>query len=140
MSGTYVPAALRRLVIERAGARCEYCLYPQGIGFWSFEMEHIVSEKHGGSTTEENLALACPFCNRAKGTDLGSLDPETGLLTPFFNPRTQQWRDHFALKPEGQILPQTPEGRVTVIILQINESARVKERRSLIAAGFLGGE
>ncbi len=33
-----------------------------------------------------NLALACPYCNRYKGTDLGSLDPETGQLTPFFNP------------------------------------------------------
>ncbi|MGF1512781.1 MAG: HNH endonuclease signature motif containing protein [Elainellaceae cyanobacterium] len=51
-------------------------------------MEHIISEKHSGTTTLDNLALACPYCNRAKGTDLGSIDPESQQLTPFFNPRT----------------------------------------------------
>jgi 5-methylcytosine-specific restriction endonuclease McrA len=29
-------------------------------------MEHIIAEKHRGSTEAENLALACPYCNRAK--------------------------------------------------------------------------
>jgi uncharacterized Zn-finger protein len=52
--------------------------------------KQIIAEKHRGTTEAENLALACPYCNRAKGTDLGSIDPETGKLTPFFNPRTQK--------------------------------------------------
>jgi 5-methylcytosine-specific restriction endonuclease McrA len=47
------------------------------------EIEHIIAEKHGGATQEANLALTCPDCNRFKGTDLGSLDPATGRLTPF---------------------------------------------------------
>jgi hypothetical protein len=136
MTGTHVPAALRRQVTERAAGRCEYCRYPQGIGFLSFEMEHIISEKHGGATTADNLALACPYCNRAKGTDLGSLDPETGTLTPFFNPRMQPWHEHFAIDAAGHIQPRTAEGRVTVIILQFNDPARVHERRHLIAAGM----
>ena len=85
---SYIPAALRQLVIERAGERCEYCLYPQHASLLAFEMEHIVSEKHGGVTEADNLALACPFCNRAKA-DLGSLDPESGELVAFYNPRTQ---------------------------------------------------
>jgi hypothetical protein len=94
-------------------------------------VEHIVAEKHGGATNEDNLALACPYCNRFKGTDLGSIDPETGQLTPFFNPRTQQWEEHFRL--EGpRILPLTPEGRVTVAILQFNYPDRILERRRLI--------
>jgi len=104
------------------------------MSFLAFEVEHIIAEKHGGATTEENLALACPYCNRHKGTDLGSIDPETGKLTPFFNPRTQRWSDHFRLDG-ARIEPLTPEGRVTVAILQLNHPDRVLERERLIEIG-----
>ena len=58
-------------------------------------------------------------------------DPETGQLTPFFDPRRQEWADHFRL--EGSlVVPLTPEGRVTVAILQLNHPDRVLERRRLI--------
>lgn len=132
---TYVPAPLRQQVIDRAGDRCEYCHYPQIAALLAFEMEHIIAEKHGGQTILANLALACPFCNRAKGSDLGSLDPETGQLTPFYHPREQQWTDHFRLV-EAQIEPLTAEGRVTAAILQFNHPERVAERQRLIAAGL----
>lgn len=132
---TYVPASLRRQVIERAGDRCEYCRFPQSLALLAFEMEHIISEKHGGTTSLENLALACPYCNRAKGTDLGSIDPETNQLTPFFNPRTQKWPDHFTLKGAA-IIPLSAEGRVTVFILQFNHPERLQERERLLANSF----
>ena len=132
MSG-YVPIALRQSVIERAEGRCEYYLYPQAFSFLTFEVEHIVAEKHGGQTQESNLALACPLCNRFKGTDLGSLDPQTGLLTPFYHPRIQSWPDHFRLTG-AEIVALTPEGRVTVFILQLNALDRVLERQQLVEA------
>lgn len=128
---TYISVALRQLVVDRAAGRCEYCLYPQELSLLSFQIEHIISEKHGGQTIADNLALACPYCNRFKGSDLGSLDPETGKLTPFFNPRTQQWTEHFNLN-QAQIIPTSPEGRVTVLILQFNQPDRVQERQHLI--------
>ena len=128
---TYIPTALRQMVRERAGERCEYCLYPQEASFLAFEVEHIIAEKHGGATTENNLALACPYCNRFKGTDLGSLNPESGQLTPLFNPRTQQWTEYFRLDG-AWIVPLTPEGRVTVAILQLNHPDRILERQRLI--------
>lgn len=131
---TYVPAPLRRQVIERAGDRCEYCCFPQRVTLLAFEMEHIISEKHGGMTTLENLALACPYCNRAKGTDLGSIDPKTKQLTPFFNPRTQHWQEHFVLVG-ATIAPLTAAGRVTALIFQFNNLDRLQERERLIAIG-----
>ncbi len=94
-------------------------------------MEHIISEKHGGATTAENLALACSYCNRAKGTDLGSIDPETRKLVPFFNPRTEKWTDHFNLD-RATIVPLTAVGRVTILILQFNEPTRLQERHKLL--------
>ncbi len=129
---TYVPTPLRRQVIERAGDRCEYCRFPQSVALLAFEMEHIISEKHSGTTSLENLALACPYCNRAKGTDLGSIDPETNQLTPFFNPRTQHWQEHFTLAG-ATIMPLTAEARVTVFILQFNHPDRLQERERLLA-------
>lgn len=131
---TYVPAELRQAVIHRAQGRCEYCQYPEAFGFLSFEIEHVIAEKHGGTTTLDNLAWACPFCNRHKGTDLGSLDPETGQLTPFFNPRTQVWTEHFRLDG-AYIVPLTPEGRVTAAIFGFNLSDRIQERQRLLDAG-----
>jgi len=94
-------------------------------------MEHIVAEKHGGSSEADNLALACPHCNRFKGSDLGSLDSETGILTPFFNPRMQNWDEHFQLDG-AMIVPLSAEGRVTVKILQLNHPERLLERERLI--------
>jgi HNH endonuclease len=131
---SYISAALRRLVTQRAREQCEYCRFPQTASLFAFEMEHIISEKHDGVTDAENLALSCPCCNRFKGTDLGSIDPETKQLTPFFNPRLQQWSDHFRLNG-GTIAPLTPEGRVTAKILQFNLPERILEREQLIAIG-----
>jgi len=131
MTAASISATLRQFNFERASERCEYCLYPQELSLLSFEIEHIISGKHGGESNSENLALACPFCNRYKGTDLGSLIPETEELTPFFNPRTQIWLEHFAL--EGAIIwPLTPEGRVTVNILRLNHPDRILERQQAI--------
>lgn len=99
-------------------------------------MEHIIAEKHGGQSDTDNLALACPFCNRNKGSDLGSLDPMTGQLTPFYNPRTQHWRDHFTLEG-ATIVASTPEGRVTERILQLNDPDRLQERQLLVQQAML---
>ena len=44
MTQTYIPTALRQIVQERAGGRCEYCLYPQDVSFLAFEVEHIIAE------------------------------------------------------------------------------------------------
>jgi hypothetical protein len=129
---TYIPTELRQAVSDRAEGRCEYCRYPESFAFLSFEVEHVIAEKHGGATTLDNLAWACPYCNRHKGTDLGSLDPDTRKLTPFFNPRTQVWSEHFQLQG-ALIIPLSPEGRVTVVILQFNHPDRVQERQRLVA-------
>jgi hypothetical protein len=117
-----------------ARSRCEYCRFPSAASLLSFEIEHIISEKHGGLTDLENLALACPFCNRAKGSDLASIDPETGALTAFFNPGAQSWPEHFRLDA-ALIVPCTGTGRVTVIILQLNHPERLIEREQLIQVG-----
>ena len=126
---TYVSTALRRDVIERAGNRCEYCQLPAGVAFFPHEVDHVVAEKHGGATDIDNLAFACWRCNRHKGSDLTSFDPQTQQLSPLFNPRTQAWEEHFTYEGEA-IVGLTAEGRTTVNLLQLNSDKRLLERRS----------
>src|SRR3954454_1453924 len=97
MSATYVPATLRRLVHDRANGRCEYCLMPESMTWSVHTLDHIIAEKHGGPTTEDNLALACTLCNARKGSDLASIDEQTGAIEPLFHPRRDRWSDHFRL-------------------------------------------
>ena len=52
---TYIPEALRQFVTERAGGRCEYCLYPQEGSFLAFEMEHIIAGKQSGATVVDDV-------------------------------------------------------------------------------------
>lgn len=130
MAQKYVPVALRRLVRERAGERCEYCSIPESMCPSTHWIDHVYAEKHGGQTVGENLALACIMCNQHKGTDLASIDPESGSISPLFHPRTDSWADHFRLV-EGTIEPLTPRGRVTVRLLRLNLPYRVEERRLL---------
>jgi hypothetical protein len=130
VSITHIPATLRRLVIKRAENRCEYCLLPAGIAFFPHEVDHVIAEKHGGQTKAENLAFACWRCNRRKGSDLGSFDPQTQSFSLLFNPRRQVWTEHFAFQSD-QIIGLTSEGRTTVSLLLLNTDERLAERRIL---------
>jgi hypothetical protein len=136
MSETHIPAALRRLVRERAAERCEYCLIPESHTLATHPVDHVIAEKHGGPTAAENLALACTICNLHKGSDLSSVDPLTGEIVPLFHPRRDRWAEHFRIVA-GRIEPLTATGRVTVRLLQLNASERVEERELLVAAGVI---
>jgi 5-methylcytosine-specific restriction endonuclease McrA len=136
MSLSYIPAALRRLVRERSADRCEYCLIPESVTFAPHWIDHIVAEKHGGQTDADNLADSCILCNQSKGSDLTSIDPDTGEIVALFHPRRDRWTDHFRLVG-GSIEPLTPVGRVTVRLLQFNHQDRVEEREHLVTAGLL---
>lgn len=66
MSVTYIPTALRNLIHERAEGLCEYCLISESVSFAKHQIDHVIAEKHGGQTVEENLALSCAICNKYK--------------------------------------------------------------------------
>lgn len=131
---TRIPDALRQQVRQRAGDRCEYCRLHIDDAFFAHETDHIIAQKHGGQTDEPNLCLSCFDCNRHKGSDIASLDPDTGQLARLFNPRREPWQEHFAL--EGvEIVGLTPIGRATVRLLHMNARERLLERTALIALG-----
>ena len=136
MSTTHVSAALRREVHDRASGCCEYCRVPESFDLFSFQIDHIYAEKHGGLTVSENLALACVECNQWKGTDLASIDPTDSTIVRLYHPREDSWRDHFCWR-EVLIEPLTNVGRVTGRLLRFNTPARIQERLRLVKAGEL---
>jgi 5-methylcytosine-specific restriction endonuclease McrA len=126
VSETYVPAELRRRVIARARNRCEYCGIREEDTYFGCEVDHIISEKHGGRTDEANLALACLTCNRAKGSDVATVD-DNGNLVELFHPRRHNWAEHFALHG-AMFVGLTSIGRATVRLLRLNAPERISER------------
>jgi hypothetical protein len=121
-------------VARRAARLCEYCLIHEDDTYFGCEVDHIISEKHGGPTVLGNLAYACAYCNRNKGSDLGSIPPDTRQLVRFYNPRRDVWSEHFRIE-DAVIIPLTDIGRVTERILRFNLSDRILERRELALLG-----
>lgn len=122
--------ALREAVRQEAGGFCEYCRISERFTLAEHEIDHIIALKHGGETVAGNLALCCSICNRFKGSDIASIDSETGQLTGLFHPRLDRWDEHFAFR-DGEIVGLNARGRVTVLLLRMNRPARVSERRLL---------
>ncbi|MBR8829758.1 MAG: hypothetical protein N5P05_001290 [Chroococcopsis gigantea SAG 12.99] len=132
MSRTYISNNLRQLVFERAGGCCEYCLIPEKLVLSAHQIDHVIAEKHGGITAAENLALSCSLCNQAKGSDIASIDPDSGDTVRLYNPRIDRWADHFCFEPEsGLIKPLTSNGRVTVKLLRMNRAEYLPPRKIL---------
>lgn len=130
----HVSKSLRRAVIARAHACCEYCGLPEGMLTLPHEPDHMIATQHGGKTSLDNLAYTCFRCNRLKGPNIASLDPATGLATLLFNPRTDLWSAHFRWGG-GVIIALTPTGRATVGLLKLNDPERIALRDSLMHQG-----
>lgn len=131
MERPYLSQDLRRQVAARAHNLCEYCLIHETDTAFGCAVDHIISLKHGGTSEADNLAYACVFCNRFKGSDIGSIVWATQEFTRFYNPRRDRWAEHFQLQ-DTILHPVTAIGDVTARILGFNDSDRTLERQILI--------
>lgn len=123
------------IVRLRAGGFCEYCRLPQSVAHVQFPIDHVTARQHGGSSDEDNLAVACPTCNLHKGPNIAGIDAETGKLTRLFHPRRDQWRAHFRWDG-ASLVGLTPVGRTTIQVLGVNEPNLIKLRQALIECGL----
>src|SRR5215475_4753314 len=130
MNRPYIPNSLRQVVVERANHRCEYCLIHEDDRPESHQVDHVIALKHGGQTIIQNLALACAICNNNKGSDLATIDLTTDELIPLFNPRKQNWSDHFGFS-DAQIVGISAIGDATIRLLRMNDPDRVMLRKAL---------
>lgn len=136
MSDTSIPATLRQVVARRSRYQCSYCLSQEDIVGALFTVDHIIPESLGGTTTADNLCLACWDCNLAKHNRIAAVDPD-GEMTPLFNPNKQRWHDHFIWQSNGLLIGGlTPTGRATVNALRLNRLPLVKARQRWIEVGW----
>jgi 5-methylcytosine-specific restriction endonuclease McrA len=119
----------RRVIERRAGNRCEYCRAPQPASGVRYHLEHIVPRALGGSDDLENLALACPTCNYYKASDIEGFDKETLTDARIFNPRIDDWSEHFDFHRDSlELTGKTPIARVTIEQLRLNQHMHIEAR------------
>lgn len=132
-----IPKALRAQIAAEARHRCGYCLTDQRISGGQMHIEHLIPLARGGRSEPDNLWLSCAWCNSYKGTQIESVDPETGMHVSLFNPRIQRWPEHFRWTDDGvRILGLTPVGRATETALRLNNPYIVPARRMWVVAGW----
>lgn len=132
----YVPAKLRNLVAKRANFICEYCRSPEDFSAESFAVEHIFPRTLGGKTVGENLALSCLGCNSHKATKTKAIDSVSEITVALFNPRAQNWSEHFTWDVNfTEIIGLTPTGRATIEALKLNRRGVKNLRWALFAVG-----
>ncbi len=137
MSRSRIPKALRAKVAAQARYRCGYCLTAESVVGTSMELDHLIPEALGGLTEEDNLWLACSLCNDSKGCRIAAEDPSTGEVVRLFNPRHQDWHEHFSWSQGGSVITgRTPAGRATVAALHLNRPTLVLARRAWVAVGW----
>jgi HNH endonuclease len=91
--------------------------------------DHILPRSKGGETTFQNLCLACRSCNEFKSDATQVSDPLTGETVSLFNPRLQEWAEHFAWNSDStKIEGLTAIGRATTITLRMNNAVIVAAR------------
>jgi hypothetical protein len=111
--------SLQAEVVLRAGNRCEYCRLSQLGQEATFHIDHVIPRVAGGPNTADNLALACVSCSLRKWAKQTAADPDSGEEVPLFNPRTQDWDEHF--RWDGiRVVPLTSTGRATAASLAMN--------------------
>lgn len=135
-SGGKVRPVIRNLVRQRAGGLCEYCHTLESWQYVPFTMDHVVPLSRGGTDESDNLALSCFHCNRKKGDRMRAVDPISGEEGYLYNPRTDDWRKHFAWSNDGlRIVGITAVGRATVVALELNRERVINIRSADRAVG-----
>jgi hypothetical protein len=126
--------AIRRFVHNRAGGCCEYCQTCEANIGQAMHIEHIDPD---GSDSPDNLCLSCASCNLSKAKATSAIDPDTGERAALFNPRKQQWGEHFTWVDNGlRVRGLTSVGRATVERFKMNQDRVLVARRRWIAGGF----
>lgn len=132
---TYISRATRKLIMERAGHRCEYCRVLEYLSSFDYHIDHIIGIQHDGSNSLNNLAYVCSSCNWKKGPNISTVLHIEGPLIQLFNPRIHDWVEHFEVQ-KGIILPLTLIAEGTIKLLELNQDNKIEERFEMMLAGF----
>lgn len=136
MASDYISDSLRKVVSARAQNRCEYCKCSANFTTETFSIEHILPRSLGGGNTLGNLAWSCMGCNIYKGAKIQGLDSVISEMVAIFNPRQQEWHQHFTWSQDFcEMSGRTAIGRVSIVVLKLNRHGVVNLRHVLTQVG-----
>jgi hypothetical protein len=117
-----ISRATRQFVHQQSNFLGEYRYSCEAGSTAVLTFDHILPQSLGGSDDAENLALACICCNGRRYNFTTGIDPETQTEPRLFNPRQDNWADHFIWSQDGtEIIGTTAIGRTTVYRLDMND-------------------
>lgn len=129
--------ALYQSVARDARSQCGYCRAPQRALPYRLEIEHLLPTSLGGGDARDNLWLSCHKCNKFRSNRVTAVDPLTNGTVPLFNPRRDDWLEHFAWQEGGlYIVGRTAIGRATVAALSVNDDYHQSARWVWMVAGI----
>lgn len=136
MPKSKLSAKIKQQVAKRANHLCEYCLANSEYAFHTFPIDHILPISLEGENLLDNLANSCQFCNNSKYNKTDCIDPITNDLVPLYNPRKDNWLEHFVWNEDKTvIIGITPIGRATVHCLKVNRTEAINLRKVLAIYG-----
>jgi HNH endonuclease len=128
---------LRWRVQQRGRGLCEYCRSCMDYTGHVFTVDHVLPTARGGTDDFNNLCFCCFWCNTYKHARTQALDVRTGRVVPLFNPRMDNWHEHFRWSPTyTRIVGRTAIGRVTIQALRLNRPSLVRARKLWVRHGL----
>lgn len=71
-----------------------------------------------------------------KGPNIATTLTSNYDLAALFNPRTQNWFDHFEVDPSGKLIGKSTTAKATIKLLELNQSGKIEERAEMMKTGF----
>lgn len=109
---------------QRAGYRCEYCTVSEIDCGGELTVDHFWPSSKGGQDDFENLVYACSKCNLYKHNFYPLQDGGAAL----FNPRIDNYDDHFIVLENGLIHPVSSKANFTIKLLRLNRKQLISYR------------
>jgi hypothetical protein len=136
MSRSKISETIQERIRLRANYLCEFCHADERWQYVKFTVDHLVPLSSGGNDHPDNLALACFHCNRRKTNKLVAIDLLTATEVPLFNPRQDNWQDHFIWSVDKLIaIGLTAIGRATIAALLLNRDRVIPIRAADLEIG-----
>ncbi|MDA8400280.1 MAG: HNH endonuclease [Actinomycetota bacterium] len=123
--------------VQRQGSVCLYC--GTKIGMLNSELDHIVANKAGGSSRQENLVAVCRTCNAEKGKrafkDFALLCKRPGVSLEAARERLKLWN-------RGQMSPRRFSVLKRSVLARMSQSADDEEidERSMESTAYAARE
>lgn len=127
--------AIYAQLVKVADGRCEFCRTPLPYALELIPTE-IVPTMHE-RIVFENLCLTCAYCHKLRVHQEMAIDPLSTVQVSLFNPRRENWHEHFVWTSDfQQMAGLTAIGRATILHMRLHSKYYVNLRQVGLTEGW----